>query len=127
MTLRIMLLDMREVGGIAERGYIPIEVSKPRVELRIPAANVTDVALEVLDVYNVEADDRSVEPNVGFGEAIAEIEASGTILEVGFGAVERIEERCDGPFVGVLFPWGIISRGLCRLDERTSYVAKPLL
>jgi hypothetical protein len=52
-----MLLDVGELGGLAEGGDIPVEVAEPLVERWVSATDVADVALEVLDVDGVEADD----------------------------------------------------------------------
>lgn len=43
------------------------------MKVRVSAADVTEVALEVLDVDCVEADDGCVEADVLFGQAVAEV------------------------------------------------------
>ena len=65
MALRIMLLDVLKHRRPAEGRYIPIQLPDPPVQVRIPGADVADVALEVLDVDGIEADDGRVEPHVG--------------------------------------------------------------
>lgn len=45
-----MVLDVQEVGRVLERRVIPVQAAHPLVEVRVPRADVADVALEVLDV-----------------------------------------------------------------------------
>ena len=44
------------------------------MKVGVSAANVAEVALEVLDVDRVEADDRRVETHVCLSQAVAEVE-----------------------------------------------------
>jgi hypothetical protein len=82
---------------------LPVQISHPRVQVRVAGADVADVALEVLDVDDVEADDGRVEAYIGFGDVFAEVVWSFFAFrlgfQVGFGAVERGEELVDGFFV----------------------------
>lgn len=57
-----MVLDVEEVGRVLERaaGVAPVQRPHPLVQRRIPAADVPDVALEVLHVDGVEADEGHV-------------------------------------------------------------------
>lgn len=73
MALRVMLLDMFELRGILEGRNVPVQVAHPLVEMRISAANVGEIALEVLDVYRVKADDCGEETDVGFCDRGAEV------------------------------------------------------
>ena len=104
MALGIMFLDVFELRRLAKRRYIPIQLSHPTMQRRIPGAYVADVAFEMLDVDGVEADDGCVEADVGFGDVTAEVVGAGGGLggEVGFGAREGGEEGLDGGFVGGL-------------------------
>lgn len=95
MALGVMVLDVLELGGPTKRRLIPVEISHPLVQIGISAANISDVALEVLDVDGVEADDGRIEADVGLGDLVAEVERSRRFSEVGFGAVERFEELLD--------------------------------
>ena len=73
------------------------------MQIRVPRADVTDVAFEVLDVDGVEADDRREEPDVGFGwGGGGEQEGSGGLGEVRFETVKGGEELSDGFLVGFL-------------------------
>ena len=72
------------------------------MQVRVPAADISDVALEVLNVDGVEADDGGVEADVGFGDGGAVVVGGGVGGEVGFDAVERAEEGVHGFFVGFL-------------------------
>lgn len=44
--------------------------------MRVSAADFTDVALEVLNIDRVKADDGCVEANVGFSQPVAKVEGS---------------------------------------------------
>ena len=57
----------------------------------------------------VEADDGRVEPDVGFGQAVAEVVGVGMFGEVVFGAVEGLEQLCHGLFVGFLCAVVVVS------------------
>jgi len=70
--------------------------------MRVAAPDVAQVALEVLHVDCVEADDGRVEADVGFCQAVAEVVWAAGLGKVCFGAVEGLEELCDGFFVGIL-------------------------
>lgn len=45
-----MVLDVQEVGRVAEGRVLPVQVAHPGVQRRVARADVADVALEVLDV-----------------------------------------------------------------------------
>ena len=72
------------------------------MEVRVSATNVTKVALEVLHVDSVEADDCCVETDVLLCEAVAEVERTAGLGEVCFGTIQRLEELGDGLLVGFL-------------------------
>ena len=101
MTLGIMILNMHKIRRILKRRYIPIQMPQPFMEVRVAGADVADVALEVLDVDDVETDDGGVEADVGFGEAVAEVVGTRGSGELGFGVIEGFEE--DGYVVRVGF------------------------
>ena len=104
MTLRIMLLDMFKLRRLAERRVRPVKMSQPAMQMRIPRANVPNVALEMLHVDGVEAHDRGEQPHVHLGESLAEVirALGGRVREVLFRAVERSEELGHGFLVGFL-------------------------
>jgi hypothetical protein len=52
------------------------------VEVRVSAADVTEVALEVLNVDGVEADDGCEEADVLLCQAVAEVEWAAGLCEV---------------------------------------------
>ena len=97
-----MALDMLELRCLAERRLVPVQLAQPLVQGRIPAADIPDVAFEVLYVHHVEAHDRRVEPDICFRDVLAIVEGSGRGGKVRFGAVEGGEELRDGLFVGSL-------------------------
>lgn len=43
-------LDVQEVGRVLEGRDVPVQVAHPAVQQRVARADVTEVALEVLDV-----------------------------------------------------------------------------
>lgn len=115
MALRVMLLDMRELSRLAKSRNVPVQIPHPLVKGRVSAANVSDVALEVLDVDGIEADDGRVEADVCFGDTVAIVVWTGRLGEVLFSSVERGEECCYGFDVGVLRPMFLVSA-----DERSA-------
>lgn len=90
----VMLLDMLKFRRVLECRHIPVQISEPAVDGRISATDVANVALEVLDVDCVEADDGHEEADVCFGKLGTEVEGSGCCggREVGFGLVEVCEQ-----------------------------------
>ena len=70
--------------------------------MRVPAPDISDVALKVLNVDGVKADDGGIKADVGFGDSGAIIVGRGVGGKVGFSAVKRAEEGIDGLFVGLL-------------------------
>src|SRR2546423_2326331 len=94
MARHIVLLNMLELGGLFECRHIPVEIPEPAMDGRVAASNVSNVALEVLDVYRVETDHGHVQANVGFGKVLAEIIWSfgSRGLELRLGFVEMGEE-----------------------------------
>ena len=102
MTLGIMLFDMHKLRRFTERGHLPVQLPQPLMKRGIAAPDVADVALEVLDVDRVEADDGGVEPDVGFGDVCAEVVWACGAGEVCFRLIEVFEERPDVVFVGFL-------------------------
>lgn len=59
MALGVVVLDVQEVGRRGAEGggvLAPVQVAQPAVRGRVAAADVADVALEVLHVDGVEAD-----------------------------------------------------------------------
>jgi len=67
------------------------------VQIRVAGADVADVALEVLDVDGVKADDGRVQAHIGLGDVGAVVVRAAAVLgvlgEMGLGAVERLEQR----------------------------------
>ena len=97
-----MGLDVLELGRAPKGRDAPVEFPQPAVQGRVPRSDVPDVALEVLHIDRVEADDGRVEADVGFGDVGAVVVRPGVLGEVGFGSVEGGEEGVQGAFVGGL-------------------------
>ena len=68
MTLGVMLLDMLKLCRIMESRHVPIQLPQPFVQIGIARPDVPDIALEVLDVDRVEADNGRVKADVRFGD-----------------------------------------------------------
>ena len=91
VALGVVLLDVRKFGRAAEGFVVPVQVSDPSmmsvslpalkfrrgidilVQVRVSAPNVADIALEVLDVDCVEANDRCVQSHIRLSQTIAEV------------------------------------------------------
>ena len=73
MTLGIMLLDMLKLRRFPKSRYIPIQFPQPIMQLRVPAPDISNITLEVLDVDGIEANDGGVEADVGFSDGGAEV------------------------------------------------------
>jgi len=102
-----MLLNMFELRRLgSKRRHIPIQFPHPPVQIRVPRPDVADIALEVLDVDGVEADDGRVQTDVGLRDVRPVVVRSAVIRgvfgEMGFGAIERFEEGVDVVLVGFL-------------------------
>ena len=81
VALGVVFLDMLEHGRLPESGHVPVELPDPAVQIRISGADVADVALEVLHVDGIEANDGRVEPHVRFRDVGAEVVGSAVVLE----------------------------------------------
>lgn len=107
MTLRIMLLNMFELRRLGpKRRHVPIQLPHPPVQIRVPRPDIADIALEVLDVDGVEADDSRVQADVGLRDVgpvvVWPTVIRGVVGEMGFGVIERFEEGVDVFLVGFL-------------------------
>lgn len=109
MTPGVMPLDMLKLRRAPKRTLVPIQLPHPLVQRRVPGPNVANVALEMLHVHGVEADDGGVETDVCFGDVFAVVVRARGRGEVTFGAVEGSEEFGDRCFVGFLCSVKIVS------------------
>lgn len=92
-----MVFDVLKIRRLLESRVLPIQMPEPLVKMGVPRANVPDVALEVLDVDGVEADDGCEEADVCFGDCGGGEEVGGRGGgEEGFEAVEGGEELSYG-------------------------------
>ena len=67
MTLGVVIPDVLELRRLAERlGIIPIQMPHPLMQVGVAAADVANVALEVLHVDWVEADDCRKQADICF-------------------------------------------------------------
>lgn len=93
MTLGVVLLDMCEFRRIFESRNIPVEVSKPFMDIRVPWADISDICLcealatnllvsfpkgqaylEVLHIGDIESNHGSEEPDIHLGDVLAVVE-----------------------------------------------------
>ena len=85
---------------------VPIQVPQPPMQRRVPAPDVPDVTLEVLDIHRIEADNRREQSDIGFRDVLPVVVWITAFLclgnEMGFGAVEGGEKWVDGLFIGGL-------------------------
>lgn len=99
---RIVPLDVLKLRRLAKRLVAPVQVPHPQVQPGVPAPDVPDIALEVLHVDRVEADERDVQADVGLGDLVAKVERPRRVLrEVRFCAVQGGEEGLDVLLVGL--------------------------
>ena len=102
VALRIMILNVLKLRRGAKRLDIPIQLAQPFVQVRKAAADVGDVALEVLHVDGVEADDGGVEAHICFGDLLSKVIRLRMLRQVLLRARQRLEKRVHGGLVGVL-------------------------
>ena len=102
MTLCVVILDMLKLRRLLERRYVPVQLPEPLMQCRITRSDIADVALEVLHVDRVEANDGSVEANVCFGDVGTKIVRRSVLSKVSFGAVKRGEKGLDRFFISFL-------------------------
>lgn len=50
VRLGVVILDVQEIGRILERRNVPIQIPHPLMNRRIPAPDIPNIALEVLNV-----------------------------------------------------------------------------
>lgn len=132
MTLCVVIFDMLKLRRVFERRYVPVQLPQPLMQRRVARSDITDVALEMLHIDGVEANDGGIEANIGFRDIGTEIVRSSVFSKVSFRAVERGEKGLDGFFIcflrsrdGKLVAEGLAARGEERAHGKRAYVAKP--
>ncbi len=98
MAVIIVLLGVLQVDRVLHARHLE-EVAHIGPEIGVVGDPPT-VALEVADIDGVEADERGEEPPVGLRQAVAHQEA--LLVELAVELVERVEERAERLFVGLL-------------------------
>ena len=88
VALCIMILDMLKLSRLLERRYVPVQLPQPLMQRRITRSNITDVALKMLHIDWIEANDGGIEANICFSEVSTEIVWSSVLGKVSFGAVK---------------------------------------
>lgn len=132
VTLCVVIFDMLKLRSVLERRYVPVQLPQPLMHRRITRSDITDVALEMLHVDRVEANNGGVEANVCLGNVGTKIVRSSMFSKVSLGAVEGGEKGPDGISISFLrssdgkrvddsHPTG----GWKSKDGERAYVAKP--
>ena len=129
MAFCVMFFDMLKLRRVLERRHVPIQVSQPLMQRRITRSDITDIALEMLHIHGVEANDGSVQANVCFGDTGTKIVGSSVFGKVSFGAIEGVEEGFEGFFISFLRSTddgkpAAESRATREMGKQ-AYVAKP--
>lgn len=52
----VVLFDVVELGARLESIVVPVQLPHPEINIRIPMADVTQVAFEMADIHGIEAD-----------------------------------------------------------------------
>lgn len=68
MTLGIVFLNVLKIRRLPERRNIPVKATHPAMNGRVSGANITDVALEVLHVDGVKADNSREKSDIDLGD-----------------------------------------------------------
>ena len=82
------------------------------------ASNVGNVALEVLHIDRIEADNSCVEAHVSFRYLVAVVVRTCMFGKVRFGFGEMLEEGMDAFFVGFLGSGRMLRLGLYEIESR---------
>lgn len=98
----IVLLNVLKLGSLLEGSYLPVEISQPFMYVRIPRANITDVALEMLNVDGIETNDGGIEAYIHFCEVFSKIELRCLFSKMSFDVVEGAEQALDCILIGFL-------------------------
>lgn len=93
MRLDVVVLDVREVGRLAEAGHVPVQILEPVVHLRVVVPDGAEVALEHVDVGAVEAHGGRVGAHVQLGHLAAEDEGPAVRRDDLLQLVQRREHR----------------------------------
>ena len=88
VALSVVILDMLELGGIAESRYIPVQLSQPSMDRGIATSNVLQVAFEMLHIHRVEADNGGEKSNVSFSDSVTKVVRTGAGCKMLFNLVQ---------------------------------------
>ena len=124
MALGVVFLDVLKVRRLTELWHVPVEVAEPGMQSWVAASDVANVALEMLHVDRVEADDGRVQPEVGVCQSSPHHVRSRPRSESGFNAIQGLEQRLDRIDVRFLGPAWVRLSVRVRIDTCT-HVAKP--
>lgn len=106
---------MCELCGLAKSRVFPIAVSRPFVQIWIATADVANIALEVLHVYSIEANDGRIQPHICLCGVLAVVVWAAGLRNVLLGTIEGCEKGLDGFLIGFLCAAEMISSSTCYL------------
>ena len=125
MTLSVMFLDVLKLCRLSKCRYVPVQSPQPIVERRIAASNVPDVALEMLDIDWVKADDGGVQADISLCDLRAEVVRCCVLCKVFLSTIEGSEEGLNGFLIGFLSTGTSLESNHRWWVEERKYVAKP--
>lgn len=70
--LSIMLFDVLKVGRILERRNIPVQMLQPLVDIRVIISDSTNIALKMLNINRIKANNGRIKSDIGFGKPVPE-------------------------------------------------------
>ena len=121
VTLAIVLLDMFKVGRVPVLRMPPVHALEPIVQHGILATNHAEVALEVLHVDGVEADQRAVHAHVQLRHVLAEDVRAAVAVD---DLLQRVQ--CAEDWWEVLFVRGLVGCEAGFVDACVQVVADPV-
>ena len=102
MALGVVFLDVLKLRRLPKSRHVPIQLSQPFMESRIPGSDIPDVTFEMLHIHWIEADDGRVQTHIRLCDSIAKVKRIGLLRQVFFGTIEGGEELRDSFFVRFL-------------------------
>lgn len=98
MTLCVVEFHVIKITGVLESRMIPVEIPQPFVDGRISTSDISNVALEVLNVNGVKTDDGGVKTDIGLCQSISK-EIWSSFCKAFLDLVQGFKERDDVRFV----------------------------
>lgn len=93
---------MLELCGLSEHRHIPVQVSQPLVDGRVPTSNVPNIRLEVLNIYCIKSNNGGVQSHIALCDLVAPVVWPWAALQVLLHAVQRLKQSKDVLLVRLL-------------------------